>query len=113
MSVRAAATKLGTSAAGAFGYTVSELTAETEYSYTLSISNNATTVKLGEVGVYSEIEPPTITAMKIEGAAIRLEVKGMSEAADYFVVSGCTPGASAPGRARICCLLSCGSFRAA
>ena len=55
----------------------------------------ASAVRLGEVGVYSEIEPPTITAMKIEGAAIRLEVKGMSEAADYFVVPGDTPGSFA------------------
>ena len=52
----------------------------------------ASAVRLGEVGVYSEIEPPTITAMKIEGATIRLEVKGMSGAADYFVVPGDTPG---------------------
>ena len=53
-------------------------------------------VRLGEVGVYSEIEPPTITAMKIEGATIRLEVKGMSKAADYFVVPGDMPGSAAP-----------------
>ena len=33
-----------------------------------------------------------VTVLEIEGAAIRLEVKGMSEAADYFVVPGDTPG---------------------
>lgn len=58
--------------------------------------NGASAVKLGEVGVYSEIEPPVITALKIEGATIRLEVKGMSKAADYFVVPGDTPGSFAP-----------------
>lgn len=48
-------------------------------------------VKLGAVGVYTEIERPTIAAMKIDGAKIKLEVKGTSPAADYYVVPGGTP----------------------
>ena len=55
-----------------------------------------TPVELGEVGVYTEIGSPTITAMRIDGANIRLEVKDMSDAADYFVVEGDTPGNFAP-----------------
>lgn len=58
--------------------------------------NGASAVKLGAVGVYSQIDSPVITAMKIEGATIRLEVKGMSKAADYFVVPGVAPGSFAP-----------------
>lgn len=53
-------------------------------------------VQLGEVGVYTEIGNPQITAIKVEGAKIRLEVKDMSEAADYFVVPGVTPGKFSP-----------------
>jgi hypothetical protein len=53
-------------------------------------------VSLGEVGVRSEIESPTITSIKIEGASVTLEVEGMSPAADYFVVPGSTPSAFAP-----------------
>ena len=56
----------------------------------------ASGVKLGAVGVYTKIESPVITAMKIESATIRLEVKGMSDAASYFVVPGDTPGSFAP-----------------
>lgn len=58
--------------------------------------NGVASVRLGEVGVYSQIEAPTITAIAIEGATIRLEVKGMSGAADYFVVPGSAPGSFAP-----------------
>ena len=58
--------------------------------------SSAGAVRLGEVGVYTEIESPVITGIKIEGATIKLEVKGMSEAADYFVVPGSAPGAFAP-----------------
>lgn len=58
--------------------------------------NGVSAVKLGAVGVYSQIDPPAITAMKIGEATIRLEVKGMSMAADYFVVPGVAPGSFAP-----------------
>lgn len=58
--------------------------------------NASAPVKLGEVGVYSQIESPMITAIEIKGAKIRLQVKGMSAAADYFVVPGATPGSFAP-----------------
>ena len=58
--------------------------------------NAATAVKLGEVGVYSQIEAPQITAIEIKGAQIRLQVEGMSDAAEYFVVPGITPGSFAP-----------------
>ena len=53
-------------------------------------------MKLGAVGVYTKIDPPEITAMKIESATIRLEVKGMSNAASYFVVPGDVSGNFAP-----------------
>ena len=56
----------------------------------------ASAVQLADVGVYTEICNPQITAIKVEGAKIRLEVKDMSEAADYFVVPGATPGNFAP-----------------
>lgn len=56
----------------------------------------ASGVKLGAVGVYTKIESPVITAMKIESATIRLEVKGMSKAASYFVVPGDVSGNFAP-----------------
>ena len=51
----------------------------------------AAAVKLGEVGVYTEVGNPVITAIKVEGAKISLEVSGMSPVADYFVVPGATP----------------------
>jgi len=53
-------------------------------------------IKLGEVGVYTQIESPQITAIEMRGAKIRLQVKGMSPAADYFVVPGSVPGIFAP-----------------
>lgn len=51
----------------------------------------AAPVALAEVGVYSQLEPPAITAMEVKGAKIALTVEGMSDAADYFVVPGETP----------------------
>lgn len=53
-------------------------------------------VKLGEVGVYTQIEAPQITAIEVKGAKIRIQVKGMSGAANYFVVPGVAPGQFAP-----------------
>lgn len=54
-------------------------------------------VNLADVGVYTEIEAPQITAIKVLGARIRLEVKGMSATADYFVVpADILPGNAAP-----------------
>ena len=53
-------------------------------------------VKLGTVGVYTEIEAPSITAIKIENATVTLKVKGMSKAASYFVVPSETIGTSSP-----------------
>ncbi len=52
-------------------------------------------IRLGDVGVYTQIESPQITAIEIRGAKIRLQVKGMSPAAEYFVVPGSTPGSFA------------------
>ena len=49
-------------------------------------------VALGTVGVYTEIESPRITTMKLNGAKIELTVEGMSGAADYFVVPGAKVG---------------------
>ena len=49
-------------------------------------------VALADVGVYSEIASPTITAMDVKDAKVTLKVSRMSEAADYFVVPGKTPG---------------------
>lgn len=53
-------------------------------------------VQLGDVGVYTEIASPEITAMKIEGATIKIKVEGMDKAAKYFVVPGSTPSKFAP-----------------
>ena len=58
--------------------------------------NAASSVQLGSVGVYTQVEAPTITAIEIKGAKIRLQVKGMSGVADYFVVPGVAPGKFAP-----------------
>ncbi len=49
-------------------------------------------VKLAEVGVYSKIGEPKITALRIDGAQIAIEVEGMSSAAEYFVMHGTNPG---------------------
>lgn len=43
-------------------------------------------VRLGDVGVYTEIPSPAITAIKIENATVTITVKDMTPAADYFVV---------------------------
>lgn len=53
-------------------------------------------VKLGEIGVYTQVEAPQITAIEVKGAQIRIRVKGMSDVANYFVVPGATPGNFAP-----------------
>lgn len=58
--------------------------------------NAASATQLGKVGVYTQIESPQITAIEVAGAKIRLQVKGMSDAAEYFVVPGNTPGNFAP-----------------
>lgn len=54
--------------------------------------NGTAPVCLGEVGVFTEIESPRISAIKLEGAKIEIKVEGLSERADYFVVPGDTPG---------------------
>ena len=56
----------------------------------------ASRVKLGAVGVRTEIASPTITAIRIENATVTLKVSGMSAAADYFVVPSTAPDAPAP-----------------
>lgn len=56
----------------------------------------AARVKLGSVGVYTEIEPPAITAIRIDKATVTLTVKGMSPAADYFVVPASASGVVSP-----------------
>ena len=43
---------------------------------------------LGKVGVYAEVEPPTITAFKVDGAKVELKVAGMADTVNYFVVAG-------------------------
>ena len=43
---------------------------------------------LGKVGVYAEVEPPTITAFKVDGAKVELKVAGMVDTVNYFVVAG-------------------------
>lgn len=58
--------------------------------------NAVSAVRLGSVGVYSQIDAPEITAIVVADAQIRLEVKGMNPAADYFVVPGASPNGFAP-----------------
>ncbi len=48
-------------------------------------------VALADVGVYAKLAEPKITAMKVEGATVKLTVEGLSETADYFVMQGATP----------------------
>ena len=56
----------------------------------------ASAVKLGSVGVHTQIDAPKITAIRIDNATVTLTVDRMSPAADYFVVPGSRPGESAP-----------------
>lgn len=58
--------------------------------------NAGAAVKLGAVGVYTQVDAPQITAIEIKGAQIRIRVKGMSDVANYFVVPGNAPGNFAP-----------------
>lgn len=53
-------------------------------------------VALEKVGVHTEIAAPRITAIRIEGARVKLTVEGMSPAADYFVVPAMKPGEAVP-----------------
>ena len=52
---------------------------------------SATAVALAAVGVYAKIDPPTITALKIENGKVSISVEGTSDAAEYFVVPGERP----------------------
>ncbi len=53
-------------------------------------------VSLGTVGLYTEIAAPRITAIRIDGATVTLQVEGMSPVADYFVIPGVKPREAAP-----------------
>lgn len=53
-------------------------------------------VRLGSVGVYTEIEQPRITSIRVESATVTIEVDRMSPTAEYFVVPGSAPGSFAP-----------------
>ena len=59
-------------------------------------TSSSTSVALATVGVYTKIDEPTITAMKVSDATVELKVSGMVDAADYFVVPGSTPSAFKP-----------------
>lgn len=54
--------------------------------------SGVTPIALADVGVYTDIEVPLITAVELVDAKIRIEVKGMDPKASYFVVPGKTPG---------------------
>ena len=79
------------SVAGAATGTGTTLSAGIDNSMTASAA-----VKLGEVGVYTKVADPVITAIKVENAKIALEVSGMSPVAEYFVVPGVTLNAFKP-----------------
>ena len=55
-------------------------------------TSSSTSVALATVGVYTKIDEPQITALRVEGAKIELTVQGMSDAAEYMVVQGADPG---------------------
>ena len=55
-------------------------------------TSSSTSVALATVGVYTKIDEPQITALRVEGAKIELTVSGMSDAAEYMVVQGADPG---------------------
>ena len=57
-------------------------------------SAKAGAVALADVGVYTKVDEPKISAMRIddENARIVLTVKGMSPVAEYMVVQGSEPG---------------------
>ena len=53
-------------------------------------------VKLGAVGVHTEIAAPKITAIRVENATVTLTVEDLSPVADYFVMPSAKPGETAP-----------------
>lgn len=57
---------------------------------------SATPVSLGTVGVHTQIASPRITAIRVEGDIVTLEVDGMSPAAEYFIVPVAQQGEAAP-----------------
>ena len=48
----------------------------------------SSSLSLAEVGVLSEIAAPVITSIQLKGAKIEIKTKGLSAAADYYVVGG-------------------------
>ena len=54
-------------------------------------SVKAGAVSLATVGVYTEVDAPTIATMEVKGEKIELKVSGMVENHDYFVVPGSSP----------------------
>ncbi|MCQ2391810.1 MAG: hypothetical protein MJ240_10335 [Kiritimatiellae bacterium] len=54
-------------------------------------SFNGTVVEGGSATALSVIDKPAITAIKVEGAKVKLTVSGLSPAADYTVVAGSDP----------------------
>lgn len=77
----------GLFAGGATGVSVNAAGAAASGGETLS----GGAVALADVGVYAKLAEPKITAMKVEGATVKLTVEGLSETADYFVMQGATP----------------------
>ena len=56
-------------------------------------------VSLAKVGVYTEVAPPKIAAIKVTGSKIELKVDGMVENHAYFVVPGSSPSDFMPALA--------------
>ena len=48
----------------------------------------SSSLSLAKVGVLSEIASPVITSIQLKGAKIEIKTKGLSSAADYYVVGG-------------------------
>lgn len=77
----------GLFASGATRVSVNAAGAEASGGETLS----GGAVALADIGFYAKLDEPKITAMKVEGATVKLTVKGMSETVDYFVIQGAPP----------------------
>ena len=62
-------------------------------------TSSASAVALATVGVYTEVDAPTIATMEVKGEKIELKVSGMVENHDYFVVPGSSPSDFMPALA--------------